>query len=547
MLHSLRSSRSSIGQKGQNNSCSHCVTSNMKLDHLQKTNVSLQKTNVDLSKEIDWLRRQNSILLAELERKSSISIGLQTTPSAQYDKCLNTDICISDAADCNKSVKPFTYHEVGAFKYLDTAKLELETEFTHNFTSRDVAYYGDYPYNYHGGAHPPCPISSHPYLATVLEAVLDRHPFLEFNSAMITRYSNGSQGIPYHADDEPSIKLGSSICTISLGETRSLKFRCTTDSSKPDTSVTLAHGDMIIMSQASQKLYEHSIPKDFSKNVRISITLRMITPTTCTDTSSPISCPPHQNTSMGSSMIAELQTNLGSADQSHPKSSNMSEPVPSQLGPDIDVKPCTVYISSSMFAQLKEQRLSSDLQDAHVFAYSGATATAIHERFRSDPRAEKLKSSSNVNQIILMCGTNNVDHILGSPKHLRERLLLKGGADMKVMEDTYKDIEDLISYLHEWAPNAQIRLVNVLPRESRIRNKVIFSINKFFADLENRHVFIKRMSTEENRHLFADSFGFRKSTYFSTKGDDNVHLNEKGVIRLANHLKYVAHQLTNIR
>ncbi len=93
---------------------------------------------------------------------------------------------------------------------------------------------------------------------------------------MVTRYLNGSQGIPYHSDDEESIGTGTMICSISLGETRNLHFRSKNNSSVFNSSVQLGHGDFLFMTQKSQNYFEHSIPKDFSTNMRISITLRQI-------------------------------------------------------------------------------------------------------------------------------------------------------------------------------------------------------------------------------------------------------------------------------
>ncbi len=88
------------------------------------------------------------------------------------------------------------------------------------------------------------------------------------------------------------------------------------------------------------------------------------------------------------------------------------------------------------------------------------------------------------------------------------------------------------------APEANIRIINVLPRESRVRNRVISDMNQSILDLQNKHSFVRFLSTEKDRYLFSDKLGFRKTQYFSSRGDDNIHLNSLGIIRLANHLKY---------
>ncbi len=147
----------------------------------------------------------------------------------------------------------------------------------------------------------------------------------------------------------------------------------------------------------------------------------------------------------------------------------------------------------------------------------------------------------NVSNIVVMAGSNNVDHILSSPRHLRRQILVNGRDNAKLLDETNRDIENLLLHLHSWAPEAKIRVVNVLPRESRVRNKVISDINQYISKLQDKHSFVSLLSTEKSRHLFTDKLGFRKQQYFSSNGDDNIHLNRLGIIRLANHLKYTVH------
>ena len=52
--------------------------------------------------------------------------------------------------------------------------------------------------------------------------------------------------------------------------------------------------------------------------------------------------------------------------------------------------------------------------------------------------------------------------------------------------------------------------------------------------------YLDMASTELDRSLFSFRNGYRRVNYFHN-GEDNVHLNNLGVIRLAKHLKYVAH------
>jgi lysophospholipase L1-like esterase len=177
-----------------------------------------------------------------------------------------------------------------------------------------------------------------------------------------------------------------------------------------------------------------------------------------------------------------------------------------------------------------------------VFSYPGASADMILNRFKSDEKRMKLDGNK-VDTIILLCGSNDVDSILNSPRYCRDELLTYGkfSQNARALDKTNNSIENLVLFLHQWANSANIKIVNLLPRESSSRNEVISNINQFISKLPERHSFLTMISTEKDRYLFVDKYGFRKSRYFSMKGDDNIHLNTDGVIKLAKHLKYHAH------
>ena len=441
-------------------------------------------------------------------------------------------------------ISPFDHHDCGIFKFLDIQKLESELVYSHNFNNRSVAYFGDVGYNYSGGFHPSNPLVDNSYLKnTVLPSVRNQYPCVPFNSVLVTKYLNGSQNIPFHSDDESCIEPSSTIITISLGESRNLVFRSKTDKNL-DFSVPSSHGDALPMSQSSQKFIEHSIPKDLTRNARISITLRQLTvtlpsagnPESPLPSVSAVSTPP----TLMTTGVMPKSTTHSTALLSGQEFTEMND-TDHKTGSKGD-KSSTIYLSSSMFAKLSEDKLSSKSQCAHVFSYPGATASRIHERFFSDERREQIHPAD-VRNIIIMCGTNDVDLILRSPKHLRDKLLSYGSMrpDARTLDATNNAIENLILKLHQWAPNATIRLVNLLPRESRSRNEVISNINQFISKAQDRHQFVKFISTEKDRYLFSNKSGFRKSFYFSTKGHDNVHMTMQGVIKLARHLKYHAH------
>ena len=142
-----------------------------------------------------------------------------------------------------------------------------------------------------------------------------------------------------------------------------------------------------------------------------------------------------------------------------------------------------------------------------------------------------------------MCGSNNIDSILGSPKEMRNRLLMQEKSDSlaPMLDQTNRSIESFVKFLHSWAPSAIVKVINILPRESRCRNEVISDINRFIIQLKTKYSFVRFISTEKERFLFTNRFGCRRSFFFSPQGQDNIHLNSRGLIKLANHIKYHAH------
>lgn len=544
-----------------------------------------------LSLEIDKLRRQIALLTKHvqdtpsndnvIDNSADISLkhenrGTQTIRSG------NGNYCFTSNQEPNAAylTTPFDRLYPGVTSYIDTIKLDSNTKYSHNFSSRNVAYYGVYPYVYSGGCHEPIPFSENPYLEEVLENMRIHFPNLQFNSAMVTKYLNGQQGIPSHSDDEDCISAGSMICTISLGETRTLEFRSKCKTSLVNSKIRLAHGDVLFMTRGSQNQFQHSVPKDYTKNMRVSITLRHITcninPVVsltnvrfheCEIQASSVlsvgSTSKSNNTIINPSkddQFPELgvkRTSIGvqtapsdtsSASIPTDISSNTVYPVEKPTNNDChapnseESRSTSIYISSSMFRQLDCCKLSSKSQEAHVFSYPGATAEMIKQRFQGDENKKALDPNK-IKNIMLMCGSNDIDSILRSPKEMRNKILQLGKPKSyaPLLDKTNRAIEDLVLFLHQWAPLATVKIINILPRESRCRNELISNINQFIINLKNKHDFVNFITTERERFLFTDRLGYRRSCFFSSHGEDNIHLNSRGMIKLAKHLKHHAH------
>ena len=163
---------------------------------------------------------------------------------------------------------------------LDVTKLDSDTEYNRTFTNRTVGYYGEVSYKYTGGFHPARPLTDNPTLVDKAATVKGLYPDLTFNSVMVTKYRDNSDFMPPHSDNEPSIAPGSSIVTVSLGQTRELQFRRKLTTDKQVLEVK--HGDVFAMTRSSQDVYDHGVPEvtdpTIDNNVRISVTFRQLNP-----------------------------------------------------------------------------------------------------------------------------------------------------------------------------------------------------------------------------------------------------------------------------
>lgn len=547
--------------------CSQCVVKSSEIDSLKSLCASKTSKIYQLERQIALLLKEkvaargdggegysngvvsyDSVSPSMLMSYANVCCGTSDDIllSGSTSKCYGTDNhseAVHQSRD-DSLIRPFEMYNPGVFCQLSLDELDASTAYSQNFSSRSVAYYGDIPYSYTGGEHQANSISANPYLEkVVIPAVTAIYPWFCFNSIMVTKYINGSQSIPFHSDNEPSIVSQSSIMTISLGTTRNLIFQPKGgDPYMSESAVPLGHGDVLFMSRFSQDVYEHSVPKDFSKNTRISITFRkLIVSNNCSSMEiNAESCNMSSLPSLTSSQppISQQRENPGPP-QSDSKNSSSAPKL--GLNNVTSTLSKTLYISSSMFSHLDSKKLSSKTQEALVFSYPGATAKNMHYRFRSDSRVKEINPGS-VDKIFLLCGTNDVDNIINSPKQLRNKVLYQSEqCNMERLANTCSEIEDFAHYLHGWASSAEIRILKVLPRESKARNEVINKINFYTKGLVDRFDWVKPCQIVKDRFLFANDLGYRKSVFFKTDGDDNVHLNKLGTARLANHLKFTAH------
>ncbi len=144
----------------------------------------------------------------------------------------------------------------------------------HIITKRKAAWYGDSDYLY-------------TYSNTTKQALTWTKDLLElkqivetisgsiFNSCLLNLYHNGEEGMAWHSDDERSLGKDTTIASFSFGAERKFSFKHRKN--KESFSILLENGSLLIMKDATQTNWLHSLPK--SKRIskpRINLTFRTI-------------------------------------------------------------------------------------------------------------------------------------------------------------------------------------------------------------------------------------------------------------------------------
>jgi len=143
-------------------------------------------------------------------------------------------------------------------------------------TARKVAWYADAgrAYAYSGTVKEALPWT--PELLE-LKAVAEIHCGSPFNSCLLNLYHNGTEGMGWHSDDEPSIVRESAIASLSFGAERRFRFKLKRD---PQTTVdlTLEDGSLLEMAGSTQTHWLHSLPKSTRvTEPRVNLTFRLTT------------------------------------------------------------------------------------------------------------------------------------------------------------------------------------------------------------------------------------------------------------------------------
>lgn len=149
--------------------------------------------------------------------------------------------------------------------------LSANVNWDERMSARKTASFGK-AYNYSQMAYPYQAFL--PELQTIIEVLKPVIGF-EANNCLINYYADGSSKMGYHSDQTDILEVGTGIAIVSVGATRTLKFRNIND---PELFLTyeLTAGSLVYMTQEIQTRWQHAIPKSTTEQARMSLTFRQM-------------------------------------------------------------------------------------------------------------------------------------------------------------------------------------------------------------------------------------------------------------------------------
>lgn len=132
----------------------------------------------------------------------------------------------------------------------------------------------DAAYTYSGTRFDPRPWT--PTVAALRDELAARLG-LRFNSVLANLYRDGRDSMGWHSDDEPELGPDPVIASLSLGAARAFRLRPRTSRDEASLALDLAHGSLLVMAGATQRLYQHALPRRARiTQPRINLTFRRI-------------------------------------------------------------------------------------------------------------------------------------------------------------------------------------------------------------------------------------------------------------------------------
>ena len=139
---------------------------------------------------------------------------------------------------------------------------------------RKVGWYGEKPfkYTYSNATKEALPLTKE---LLALKARIEKESGETFNSCLLNLYHSGDEGMGWHTDAEPELKKNGAIASVSFGAQRKFVFKH--KERKDKVELFLEHGSLLIMKDATQTFWQHTLPKIKKVTTpRVNLTFRTI-------------------------------------------------------------------------------------------------------------------------------------------------------------------------------------------------------------------------------------------------------------------------------
>ncbi len=113
--------------------------------------------------------------------------------------------------------------------------------------------------------------STHPVLPELI-TVLSRRYGVELDQLSAGWYRDGNDSVAFHGDRIARERPTATVATVSLGGTRTFHIR--PKSGGASHTLSLGHGDLVVMGGSCQRTWEHAVPKMASALPRIALMFR---------------------------------------------------------------------------------------------------------------------------------------------------------------------------------------------------------------------------------------------------------------------------------
>ena len=147
--------------------------------------------------------------------------------------------------------------------------LKETIEWDERMAARKTASFG-VAYNYSQISYPYQEFSAE--LDSILDLIQDKLGFRP-NNCLINYYLDGKSRMGFHSDQTDILCDNTGVAILSVGETRTLRFRNITNKEVKKDFV-LTSGSLFYMTNEVQELWQHSIPKSDTDKGRMSLTFR---------------------------------------------------------------------------------------------------------------------------------------------------------------------------------------------------------------------------------------------------------------------------------